>query len=109
MLVQAGDGEHFLDALKDAPRHAMPVLIETPGQIAQQELGLVGVTEFPGLAQRPTGRRPERLGQAFQDIARLVDLTALDRRMLAESVADGAGERLGAVTMNRRLSAVSGR
>lgn len=80
----------------------MTLPIETPGQVAQQALGGVGVIEFPALAQPPTERRPERLGQAIRDVARLMDLAAWGRRMLAEGVADARVSALAPSTMNRR-------
>ena len=65
-----------------------PVLLQPSCQVPDQPLGLEGIVLFPGLPQGPAHRGVQRLGQPFGDVARLVHLTALDRRVFAEGPAD---------------------
>ncbi len=73
------DSEDFVEAFEDAGRYAGPLLVESTREIADQFFSLVGVIELPGLAQHPTGGRMMLFRQAFYNVARLVDLAALDR------------------------------
>ena len=73
-------------------------VFQAPGQDCWiSRSAFVGVVEFPGLAQRLADRGMQRLGQTLDDVAGLVNLTALDRRMAAEGPPDRLGQRLGAV------------
>ena len=56
--------------------------------LGEGQLGLLGVIHLPRLAQHRAHRGVQMLGQPLQDVARLVYLAALDRRMPAEGLAD---------------------
>src|SRR5207247_612587 len=56
-----------------------------------------GVVQLPSLSQHAANRGMQRLRQSLHDVARLVNLTALDRRGTAEGSADRLGQGLGAV------------
>ena len=73
------------------------LVLEPAGEIAQQPLGFVSVVELPGLSQRLAHRGMQRLGQALDHVAGLVNLAALDRRVPAEGRADHLGQRLRAI------------
>ena len=60
--LQAIDSQHLVETFEDAGGNAGRLLVEPAGEIAQQPLGLVGIVELPGLAQRPADRRMQRLG-----------------------------------------------
>ena len=49
--------EDFIQSLEDALRDAGGVALEALGEVADQLLRLLGVVEFPGLAQRTPDRR----------------------------------------------------
>src|SRR4029077_15470598 len=85
--LQADDSQDFVEAFEDAGRDAGPLLVESTREIADQFFSLVGVIELPGLAQHPTGSRMMLFRQAFHDVARLVDLAALDRSGRTEGAA----------------------
>src|SRR4029077_21256281 len=87
----------FVEAFEDAGRDAGPLLVESTREIADQFFSLVGVIELPGLAQHPTGSRMMLFRQAFHDVARLVDLAALDRSGRTEGAADRLRQRFRAV------------
>ena len=63
-------------------------LQDRQGARSHQFFSLVGVIELPGLAQHPTGGRMMLFRQAFHDVARLVDLAALDRSGRTEGAVD---------------------
>lgn len=69
----------------------MPV--ESTREIADQFFSLVRVIELPGLAQHPTGRRMMLFWHALHDVARLVDLAALDPSGRTEGAADRLRQR----------------
>ena len=48
----ADDGEDLLQPLQDAARDARFLMLQTPGQVAQEPLGLVCVVLVPGLTER---------------------------------------------------------
>ena len=81
------------------------MLAETPGasrsktarEIDDQPLRLVGVSKLPGLAQGLAHAGVQGFRQPLDDVARLVDLAALDRRMAAERGANRLRQRLRAV------------
>src|SRR3954468_16610455 len=79
--------QDFFQPLQDGGRDAGPVLLQAPGQVPDQPLGFGGIVQFPGLPQGPAHRGVQRFGQPFGDVARLVHLTALDRRVLAKGIA----------------------
>ena len=91
------DREDLVDAFQGARGDARRLAFEPASEIPDQLLGLLGVVQLPGLAQRLPDRDMEVLGQALDNVAGLVNLAALDRRVAAESLADRLGERLGAV------------
>src|SRR5271165_4520661 len=95
--AEAVDGQYLVEPLKDAGGNGGRVLLEPTCEIAEQSLGLVGIVELPGLPKRAADRRMQRLRQPLDDVARLVDLTTLDRRVRAEAAADGFAQRLGAI------------
>lgn len=68
--------------------------LQGAGQGAEQRLCALGVVAVPGLPQRPAGRGVQRLGQPVEDVARLVDRAALDRRIAPEDPADRHRQRL---------------
>ena len=47
--AEADDGEDLLQPLQDAARDARFLMLQTPGQVAQQPFGLVCVVLVPGL------------------------------------------------------------
>src|SRR5262249_29750886 len=73
------------------------ILLEPTCEITQQSLGLVGIVELPSLPKRAADRRMPRLRQPLDDVARLMDLTTLDRSVRAETAADGFAQHLGAL------------
>src|SRR3954470_16172552 len=91
------DGEDLVDTFQDAGGDARRLAFEPASEVPDQLLGLVGVVQLPGLAQRLPDRTMEVLGQALDDVTGLVNLAALDRRVAAERLPDCLGERLGAV------------
>lgn len=95
--LQPDDSQDFVEAFEDAGRYAGPLLAEATREIADQFFSLVGVIELPGLAQHPTGGRMMLFRQAFHDIARLVDLAALDRGGRTAGAADRLEQRFRAV------------
>src|SRR6202521_4054847 len=95
--LQPDDSQDFVEAFEDAGRYAGPFLVESTREIADQFFSLVGVIELPGLAQHPTGGRMMLFRQAFHDVARLVDLAALDRSGRTEGAADRLRQRFRAV------------
>src|SRR5207245_11535016 len=90
-------GEDFVYAFQDRAGDPRPVSFETLGEVAKQPFGLGGVVQLPCLSQHAANRGMQRLGQSLHDVARLVNLTALDRRGTAEGSADRLGQGLGAV------------
>src|SRR6266705_3993997 len=74
----------------------MPITPKT-GSLFHAETHLVSIVQFPGLAQYTPDRGVQWLRQPLHDVARLVDLTALDRRVTPEAAPDGLGERFRAV------------
>lgn len=95
--LQADDSQDFVEAFEDARRYTGPLLVGSTREIANQFFSLVGVIELAGLAQHPTGGRMMLLRQAFHDVARLVDLAALDRSGQTEGAADRLRQRFRAV------------
>ena len=95
--AETGDGEDLVQALEDRARDPGRVLLQAPGEIADETLGLLRIVQLPGLAQRLLDAGLEVLGQAFGDVAALVDLAALDQGRGSEGLSDRLGERLGAV------------
>jgi hypothetical protein len=55
--LQTIDSQHLVEPFEDAGGNTGRLLVEPAGEIAQQPLGLVGILELPGLAQR--ARRTE--------------------------------------------------
>ena len=49
---------------------------------------------FPGLPQDAPHRSVHRFGQPLQNVARLVNLATLDRRIASKGAADRLGQRL---------------
>lgn len=97
--LQPEDSQDFLGALEDGGRYAGPLLVESTRQIADQFFSLVGI-ELPGLAEHATCGRMMLFGQAFRDVARLVDLAALDRGGRTEGAADPFDNAFAPSTMN---------
>src|SRR5208337_2205161 len=66
-----------------------------------------GVVHFPGLPQDAPHRSVHRFGQPLQNVARLVNLATLDRRIASKRAADRLGQRLRAIddeqTSHRRI------
>ena len=54
------DGEDFVKPLQDAAGDAGRIAFQAVGEIADQLLGLLGVVQFPGLAQRAADRSVQR-------------------------------------------------
>ena len=50
--AEADDGEDLVQPLQDAARDARFLMLQTPGQVAQQPFGLVCVVLVPGLTER---------------------------------------------------------
>ena len=84
------DRQHLVDALQDAGRDTGRDLLQPARQVADQPFRLRRVIQFPRLTQHLAHRGMKMLGKTFQDVASLVDLAALDRRVLAERLADRA-------------------
>lgn len=63
-----------------------------------------GVIELPGLAQHPTDGRMMLFRQAFHDVARLVDLAALDCSGRTEGAADHRQTNAAVRSCGRRLN-----
>lgn len=85
--LQPDDCQDFVGAFEDTRRYAGPLLVESTREIADQFFSLVGI-ELPGLAEHATCGRMMLFRQAFRDVARLVDLAALDRGGRTEGAAD---------------------
>jgi hypothetical protein len=83
--AEVADDQHLAETLKDAGGDTGRLLLESAGEIAQQPLGLVSGVEFPGLPERSAHRFMKRLGQAFNHVARFVNLTTSDRRVGTEA------------------------
>ena len=60
--ASAIDSQHPVETFEDAGGNAGRLLVEPAGEIAQQPLGLVGIVELPGLAQRPLTEACKGLG-----------------------------------------------
>src|SRR6516225_7634031 len=81
------------------------MLAATPGaccssrraRLRTSRSALSGVVQFPGLTQRRADRGVQRLWQPLEDVARLVDLAALDRGVAAKGFANRLGQRFGSV------------
>ena len=86
--AEADDGEDLLQPLQDAARDARFLMLQTPGQVAQEPLGLVCVVLVPGLTERLLDARVQMLGQGLDDVTALVDLAALDGGGHTEGVSD---------------------
>ena len=71
--AEADDGEDLVQPLQDAARDARFLMLQTPGQLAQQPFGLVCVVLVPGLTERLLDARM-RQGQALDGLTALVDL-----------------------------------
>ncbi len=69
----------------------------TARQIANELFGFVGVVHFPGLPQDALRRGAHGFWQALQNVARLVNLAALDRRIASEGPPDRLGQCFRAV------------
>jgi hypothetical protein len=69
----------------------------TAREIVNERFGLLGVIHFPGLPQDPPHRSVHRFGQPLHDVARLVNLATLDRRIASKRAADRLGQRLRAI------------
>src|SRR3982074_1471440 len=95
--LQPDDSQDFVEAFEDAGRYAGPFLVESTREITDQFFSLVCVIVLPGLAQNPTGGRMMLFRKAFHDVARLVDLAALDRSGRTEGAADRLRQRFRAV------------
>src|SRR6478672_8694359 len=91
------DGEDFVEALQDAPRHARRIVFQPTREIADQLLGLVGVVQLPSLAQHPADGRVHWLRQPLHDVAGLVNLAPLNQRLTPEAPPDRFRERLRSV------------
>ena len=83
--AEADDGEDLSSPSRDAARDARFLMLQTPGQVAQEPLGLVCVVLVPGLTERLLDARVQMLGQALDDVTALVDLAALDGELLVKS------------------------
>ena len=95
--AEADDGEDLVQPLQDAARDARFLMLQTPGQVAQEPLGLVCVVLVPGLTERLLDARVQMLGQALDDVTALVDLAALDGGGHTEGVSDRFAECLRAI------------
>ena len=62
--AEADDGEDLVQPLQDAARDARFLMLQTPGQVAQQPFGLVCVVLVPGLTERLLDARMQMQGQA---------------------------------------------
>ncbi len=60
--AEADDGEDLVQPLQDATRHARFLMLQTPGQVAQEPLGLVCVVLVPGLTERLLDARVSNVG-----------------------------------------------
>lgn len=95
--AQTRDREDLVEPLHDTGRDAGRLVLQTPGEIEDQGLGLLGIVQLPGLAQHLAHRGVQGFGQALQDVAAFMDLAALDRRVTAEGRPD---RRLLALSLN---------
>ena len=60
--TEACDGEYLIEALEQAAGHAGRLVFQALREIADQSLGLRGIVELPGLAQRAADRSVQALG-----------------------------------------------
>ena len=101
MLVQASERrsdsgrpkpdhrQHLVETFQNGGRDARRHLFQPTRQLADQPLGLLRVIQFPC-----AHRGVQVLGQPFDDVASLMNLAALDRRVATEGAADRLGQRL---------------
>jgi hypothetical protein len=82
-VSKSAASRHFV-ALSSAGRFVFQALRE----IANQSLGLRGIVELPGLPQRAAHRSVQSLWQPRHNVAGLVNLAALDRRLVAKTTPD---------------------
>ena len=61
--AEADDGEDLVQPLQDAARDARFLMLQTPGQVAQQPFGLVCVVLVPGLTERLLDARSKCRGR----------------------------------------------
>ncbi len=95
--AEADHGEDFVEPFQYRSRHVGRVVLETPGQVLQEPLGLLGVLLVPSLVQRLLDAGVEMPVQAVCDVAALVHLAAPDGGGYPEGVADCLGLRPRAV------------
>ena len=72
-------------------------MLERARECTEAGLGDGRIVHLPGRAQDPAHARSHALGQVVEDVALLVDLTALYHAERPEHVANGFAQRLGAV------------
>ncbi len=72
--AETDDGEDLVQPLQDAPRDARFLILQAPGQVPEQPFGLIRVVLVPGLTKRFLDAGVQRLVQALDDVAALVDL-----------------------------------
>src|SRR4051812_1912601 len=94
---QADDTQDLIQSLQDGGGDAGPLLVQPPRQVPDQLLGPGGILHLPGLSESLAHRGLRLLGQTLGNVAGLVNLAALDRRVLAKRATDRLGQGLGAV------------
>src|ERR1700730_8053884 len=82
------DGEYLVEPLEKTAGDPGRLAFQALREIAKQSPGLRGVVQLPGLAERAADRGMERLRQPLHDVAGLVDLAALDRRVASKTAPD---------------------
>src|SRR5262249_5118797 len=95
--TEACNGKYLIESFEQAAGYAGRFVFQALREIANQSLGLRGIVELPGLAQRAAHRSVQSLLQPRHNVAGPVNLAALDRRLASETAPDRPRQRLRAV------------
>ena len=85
--LQSDDSQDFVEAFEDAGRYAGPLLVEVDARDCGSIFQPCRHHRAPRPGAAPGGGRMMLFRQAFRDVARLVDLAALDRGGRTEGAA----------------------
>src|SRR3954447_21694602 len=94
---QADDTQDLIQSFQDGGGDAGPLLVQPSRQVPDPLLGPGGILHLPGLPESLAHPGVRLLGQTLGNVAGLVNLAALDRRVPAKGAADRLGQGLGAV------------
>ena len=95
--AEALQSEGLDEALEQRAGRTGVVVLERARERTEAGLGDGRIVHLPGRAQDPSHARSHVFGQVVEDVALLVDLTALYHAERPEHVANGFAQRLGAV------------